>query len=68
MSIYFIFFVLPQIKEPGSLFGLGSHLVSYEAHDAAGYKTRCNFKIVVAASQRREGLKLPIENKNKFYT
>lgn len=49
----------------GSLFGLGSHQIIYEARDAAGYKNRCTFKIVINAP-RREGLKLPIKN-NKFY-
>ena len=57
---------LNEKKEPGSLFGLGSHQIIYQAHDAAGYKSRCTFKVVVNAP-RREGLKLPIENKNKFY-
>lgn len=53
-------------KEPGNFFGLGSHQIVYEAKDAAGYKSRCTFKIVVNAP-KRQGLKLPIENKNKFF-
>ncbi|XP_070501322.1 uncharacterized protein [Chironomus tepperi] len=54
-----------QTNIPGSLFGLGSHQIIYEARDAAGYKTRCTFKIIVNAP-KYSGLKLPIKN-NKFY-
>ncbi|KAG5677773.1 hypothetical protein PVAND_007504 [Polypedilum vanderplanki] len=54
-----------QTNLPGTLFGLGSHQIIYEARDAAGYKTRCTFKIIVNAP-KHSGLKLPIKN-NKFY-
>lgn len=69
LSLFFHDFHFPrrlQKKVPGSLFGLGSHQIIYEARDAAGYTNRCSFKVVVNAPRRR-GLKLPIENHNKFF-
>ncbi|CRK94785.1 CLUMA_CG008279, isoform A [Clunio marinus] len=57
---------ISQTNVSGSLFGLGSHQIIYEAQDAVGYKSRCAFKVIVSAPKRR-GLRLPIENKNKFY-
>uniref|UniRef100_A0A1B0D5U1 HYR domain-containing protein n=2 Tax=Phlebotomus papatasi TaxID=29031 RepID=A0A1B0D5U1_PHLPP len=38
---------------PGNYFGVGSHLVTYTAHDEAGWSTKCSFKILIGSSMRR---------------
>jgi HYR domain len=56
------------LQIPGNYFGLGSHQIIYEAKDAAGYRSRCVFKIIVNAPKHSgfSSLQLPILY-NKFY-
>ncbi|XP_061501161.1 uncharacterized protein LOC1276382 isoform X2 [Anopheles gambiae] len=38
---------ITKSNSPGTDFGAGSHLITYEAHDDAEWKSKCVFKIVV---------------------
>ncbi|XP_053674472.1 uncharacterized protein LOC128724777 [Anopheles nili] len=38
---------ITKSNSPGTDFGAGNHLISYEAHDDAEWKSKCVFKIVV---------------------
>ncbi|XP_063698079.1 uncharacterized protein LOC134829016 [Culicoides brevitarsis] len=40
-------------NESGNHLGLGTHLITYEAKDAAGFASRCTFKIVINAPKRQ---------------
>ncbi|GAB0100998.1 uncharacterized protein DMENIID0001_171150 [Sergentomyia squamirostris] len=42
-----------RTNTPGDFFGVGSHLVTYTAHDEAGWSTKCSFKILISSSERR---------------
>ncbi|XP_050095151.1 uncharacterized protein LOC126577518 isoform X2 [Anopheles aquasalis] len=67
---------ITKSNSPGTDFGAGSHLITYEAHDDAEWKSRCVFKIVVNVNpqqqqQQQNGgqsshLQLPILY-NRFY-
>ncbi|ETN63590.1 hypothetical protein AND_004694 [Anopheles darlingi] len=64
---------ITKSNSPGTDFGAGSHLITYEAHDDAEWKSRCVFKIVVNVNpqQQQTGgqsthLQLPILY-NRFY-
>ncbi|XP_035785634.1 uncharacterized protein LOC118463267 isoform X2 [Anopheles albimanus] len=64
---------ITKSNSPGTDFGAGSHLITYEAHDDAEWKSRCVFKIVVNVNpqQQQSGgqsnhLQLPILY-NRFY-
>lgn len=41
------------IQESGNHLGLGTHLITYEAKDAAGFSSRCTFKIVINVPKRQ---------------
>lgn len=45
--------VLKKTQESGNHLGLGTHLITYEAKDAAGFASRCTFKIVINAPKRQ---------------
>ncbi|XP_058065891.1 fibrillin-1 [Anopheles bellator] len=63
---------ITKSNSPGTDFGAGSHLITYEAHDDAEWKSRCVFKIVVNVSPQQQNggqsshLQLPILY-NRFY-
>lgn len=40
-------------QESGNHLGLGTHLITYEAKDAAGFSSRCTFKIVINVPKRQ---------------
>lgn len=47
------------LQVPGNYFGVGSHQITYEARDYAGYKTKCQFKVLVSARRRHSLIRLP---------
>lgn len=47
MELYIKHAKLCLFQIPGNKFGIGSHRIVYTAHDGAGYKTRCVFKVLV---------------------
>ncbi|XP_055612375.1 uncharacterized protein LOC129758780 [Uranotaenia lowii] len=59
---------ITKSNSPGTDFGAGSHLITYEAHDEAEWSARCTFKIVVNVSKRKDvqHFQLPILY-NRFY-
>nr|XP_029726132.1 uncharacterized protein LOC109432373 [Aedes albopictus] len=59
---------ITKSNSPGTDFGAGSHLITYEAHDEAEWSSKCVFKIVVNVSKRKDvqHFQLPILY-NRFY-
>lgn len=59
---------ITKSNSPGTDFGAGSHLITYEAHDEAEWSSKCVFKIVVNVSKRTDvqHFQLPILY-NRFY-
>ncbi|XP_058461689.1 uncharacterized protein LOC131436789 [Malaya genurostris] len=59
---------ITKSNSPGTDFGAGSHLITYEAHDEAEWSSKCVFKIVVNVSKRNDiqHFQLPILY-NRFY-
>ncbi|XP_053687238.1 uncharacterized protein LOC128736775 [Sabethes cyaneus] len=59
---------ITKSNSPGTDFGAGSHLITYEAHDGAEWSSKCVFKIVVNVSKRKDvqHYQLPILY-NRFY-
>lgn len=50
-----------SFQSPGNYFGIGSHRIVYTAHDAAGYRSRCVFKVLVSSPKKHNLYhKLPI--------
>ncbi|XP_035914416.1 uncharacterized protein LOC118513121 isoform X2 [Anopheles stephensi] len=45
---------ITKSNSPGTDFGAGSHLITYEAHDDAEWKSKCVFKIVVNLSPEQQ--------------
>lgn len=59
-SNFFCSIILP-LQSPGNYFGIGSHRIVYTAHDAAGYRARCVFKVLVSSPKKHNLYhKLPI--------
>ncbi|XP_055531345.1 uncharacterized protein LOC129722123 isoform X2 [Wyeomyia smithii] len=59
---------ITKSNSPGTDFGTGSHLITYEAHDEAEWSAKCVFKIVVNVSKGKDvqHFQLPILY-NRFY-
>ncbi|XP_058832942.1 uncharacterized protein LOC131690887 [Topomyia yanbarensis] len=59
---------ITKSNSPGTDFGAGSHLITYEAHDEAEWSSKCVFKIVVNVSKQKDiqHFQLPILY-NRFY-
>uniref|UniRef100_A0A182R132 Sushi domain-containing protein n=1 Tax=Anopheles farauti TaxID=69004 RepID=A0A182R132_9DIPT len=45
---------ITKSNSPGTDFGAGSHLITYEAHDDAEWKSKCVFKIVVKVNPEQQ--------------
>ncbi|KFB47090.1 AGAP005713-PA-like protein [Anopheles sinensis] len=45
---------ITKSNSPGTDFGAGSHLITYEAHDEAEWKSKCVFKIVVNVNPQQQ--------------
>uniref|UniRef100_A0A4Y0BIY2 Uncharacterized protein n=1 Tax=Anopheles funestus TaxID=62324 RepID=A0A4Y0BIY2_ANOFN len=45
---------ITKSNSPGTDFGAGSHLITYEAHDDAEWKSKCVFKIVVNVNPEQQ--------------
>ncbi|XP_062552404.1 uncharacterized protein LOC134217619 [Armigeres subalbatus] len=59
---------ITKSNSPGTDYGAGSHLITYDAHDEAEWSAKCVFKIVVNVSKRKDvqHFQLPILY-NRFY-
>uniref|UniRef100_A0A182J2V4 Sushi domain-containing protein n=1 Tax=Anopheles atroparvus TaxID=41427 RepID=A0A182J2V4_ANOAO len=45
---------ITKSNSPGTDFGAGNHLITYEAHDEAEWKSKCVFKIVVNVNPQQQ--------------